>query len=105
MGGELKMTGNCLKGSRPIIVFDSAFDASPLTRLFKTMLSQSFNTPNRHYKSKPFFDHLFNFSLLDGRIWFRHFQVVWPGKHSDGEVELAEIGPRFALLPICAFAG
>ena len=26
---ELKFTGNCLLGSRPILVFDKAFDAAP----------------------------------------------------------------------------
>lgn len=26
---ELKLTGNCLKGSRPLLSFDASFDASP----------------------------------------------------------------------------
>jgi len=72
---ELRMTGNCLKGSRAIISFDGDFESSPMLRLTKEMLSQSFNVPNKHAKSKPFFDHIFTFSHLDGRIWFRNFQV------------------------------
>lgn len=37
---ELKMTGNCLKGSRPIVVFDDSFDAEPHLRLMKEVLMQ-----------------------------------------------------------------
>mgnify|MGYP001585490316 CR=1 FL=1 len=35
---ELKMTGNCLKGSRPIVVFDKAFDESPHFMVIKEVL-------------------------------------------------------------------
>ena len=38
---ELKMTGNCLKGSRPIVVFDSAFDETAHFRLIKEVLMQA----------------------------------------------------------------
>jgi len=37
---ELKFTGNCLKGSRPILSFDAGFDASPHFRLMKEVISQ-----------------------------------------------------------------
>jgi ribosome biogenesis protein BRX1 len=37
---ELKMTGNCLKGSRPIVVFDKTFDETPHWRLIKELLTQ-----------------------------------------------------------------
>lgn len=33
------MTGNCLKGSRPIVVFDKAFDESPHFMVIKEVLS------------------------------------------------------------------
>lgn len=32
---ELKMTGNCLKGSRPILSFDPQFDSQPHLQLVK----------------------------------------------------------------------
>ena len=35
---ELKMTGNCLKGSRPIVCFDKAFDEEPHLRVIKELL-------------------------------------------------------------------
>ena len=39
------MTGNCLKGSRPIVVFDQQFDEEPHLRLIKEVLSHvSFST-------------------------------------------------------------
>lgn len=35
---ELKMTGNCLKGSRPIVVFDKQFDDTPHMKVIKEVL-------------------------------------------------------------------
>ena len=34
------MTGNCLKGSRPLLYFDPGFDLSPQHRIAKELLSQ-----------------------------------------------------------------
>ncbi|KAJ8787491.1 hypothetical protein J1605_022976 [Eschrichtius robustus] len=71
---ELKMTGNCLKGSRPLLSFDPAFDELPHFALLKELLIQIFSTPRYHPKSQPFVDHVFTFTILDNRIWFRNFQ-------------------------------
>jgi ribosome biogenesis protein BRX1 len=43
--GELKMTGNSLKGSRPIISFDASFEAFSHLKLIKEILVSSFNVP------------------------------------------------------------
>jgi ribosome biogenesis protein BRX1 len=96
---EMKMTGNCLKGSRPLLSFDPSFDKSPHFSLLKELLVQTFGTPNQHPKSQPFHDHVYTFTVLDHRIWFRHYQVL----EEDGA--LAEIGPRFVLNPIKIFEG
>ncbi|KAK8757417.1 hypothetical protein V5799_004952 [Amblyomma americanum] len=96
---ELKMTGNCLKGSRPLLSFDKAFNETPFSRLMKELLSQVFGTPRYHPKSQPFVDHVFTFSLLDHRIWFRNYQIV------EESGALVEIGPRFVLNPIKVFEG
>jgi len=45
-----------------------------------------------------------NFSYLDGRIWFRNYQILWEGEGRT-EIELNEIGPRFVLQPIRIFGG
>lgn len=37
---ELKMTGNCLKGTRPLLSFDSSFDAKPHWSLLKELMTQ-----------------------------------------------------------------
>jgi ribosome biogenesis protein BRX1 len=37
---ELKMTGNCLKGSRPFLSFDKSFDDQPHMQLLKEMFIQ-----------------------------------------------------------------
>lgn len=88
---ELKMMGNCLKGSRPLISFDTTFDKQPHTSLLKQMFSQvcciwvkqvlfliwlqAISTPKWTVKSKPFIDHMFSFFYQDNKIWFRNFQV------------------------------
>ena len=47
-----------------------------------------------------------SFHWLDNRVWFRNYQVVWsPDAKATDEPELAEIGPRFVLMPIRIFAG
>jgi len=97
--GELKLTGNCLKGSRPLLSFDENFNSKPHLLILKELLSQIFGVPNHHPKSQPFFDHVYTFSILDNRIWFRNFQIITE------EGELAEIGPRFVLNPVKIFAG
>jgi len=100
---ELKMTGNCLRGSRPLLSFDKSFDAiceNPKSHfvLLRELFTQIFSVPNRHPKSQPFFDRVYSFSVTeDGKIWFRHYQIV----AEDGS--LTEIGPRFVLNPIKIF--
>jgi len=96
---ELKMTGNCLKGSRPLVSFDQTFDTEPQYQLLKELFTQIFSTPHHHPRSQPFIDHVLTFSIADGRIWFRNFQIL----RENGE--MAEIGPRMVLNPMRVFAG
>ncbi|OII71361.1 ribosome biogenesis protein BRX1 [Cryptosporidium andersoni] len=115
--GELRLPGNNLLGSRPFLSFDSSFDIGqdddsvnsppqhlriPL-KLLKEMFIQIFGTPRYHPRSKPFHDHVINFSVLDGKIWFRHYQIS-PETEYDHNIAdkqvLTEIGPRFVLEPI-----
>lgn len=96
---ELKLTGNCLLGSRPLLSFDSCFDKLPQHSLIKELFTQVFSTPACHPKSKPFVDHTLSFTLLDGRIWFRNYQIV------DQGASLTEIGPRFVVQLIKVFEG
>ncbi|KAH8820593.1 Brix domain-containing protein [Xylogone sp. PMI_703] len=125
---ELHFTGNCLKGSRPILSFDASFDKEPHLRLIKELFLRTFGVPKGARKSKPFIDHVMGFTLADGKIWVRNYQIneteVPKAKPSeDGEAEatekskekskfkkssgdkeldisLVEIGPRFVLTPI-----
>ena len=105
---ELKLTGNHLKGSRPVLSFHGAFDQQPHLQLIKEMLGQIFGTPKAHQKTKPFFDHVFSFTLADGRIWFRNYQVVLndeKAKTNLDNLQLVEVGPRFVLNPVNIFSG
>ncbi len=91
---ELNLTGNCLKGSRPVLSFDPAH-----LRLIKELLTQTFKTPHYHPRSQPFIDHVLNFALTeDGNIWVRNYQLV------DAGAKMEEIGPRMVLEVIRVFA-
>ncbi|KAL6074910.1 Ribosome biogenesis protein brx1 [Balamuthia mandrillaris] len=93
---ELKLTGNCLWGSRPLLSFNKAFDSAPHWMLLREMLTQGFGTPRGHPKAKPFFDHVFTFSLQDNKIWFRNYQIIHKANKTE-QPALVEIGPRFVL--------
>eukprot|EP00088_Acartia_fossae_P014393 TRINITY_DN17700_c0_g1_i1.p1 TRINITY_DN17700_c0_g1~~TRINITY_DN17700_c0_g1_i1.p1 ORF type:complete len:331 (+),score=49.69 TRINITY_DN17700_c0_g1_i1:38-1030(+) len=96
---ELKMTGNCLRASRPLLSFDNSFTKDAHLKLIKELFVQIFGVPNKHPKSQPFYDHVYTFSVADGKIWFRNFQIL------DESGSLSEIGPRMVLNPIKVFDG
>lgn len=110
---ELKLTGNHLKGSRPLLSFSAEFEMHPHLQLLKELLLQVFCTPKDHRKSKPFFDHVFTFSFLDNHIWFRNYQISVPTQSATTKIDraalekmtLVEAGPRFAMNPIKIFSG
>jgi len=109
---ELKLTGNHLKGSRPLLTFTDNFEKDPHWKLLKELIMQIFQTPKDHRKSKPFYDHVFAFSILDDHIWFRNYQIAVPHNESTkmdrgglDKMTLTEVGPRFCLNPIKIFGG
>jgi ribosome biogenesis protein BRX1 len=116
---ELHFPGNCLKGSRPVLSFDKRFDEHAHWRLIREMLAQVFGVPKGARKSKPFIDHVMGFSIADGRVWVRCYQInetetgkkppssdaatattvkesTNPNEHA---LSLTEIGPRFVMTP------
>ncbi|CAF9927494.1 MAG: Ribosome bioproteinsis protein brx1 [Heterodermia speciosa] len=72
---ELHFPGNCLRGSRPILSFDSTFTTAPHLLLIKELLTHTFSVPQGARKTKPFIDHVMGFTLADGKIWIRCFQI------------------------------
>jgi len=74
--GELKFNGNALKTSRPLLSFDAQFDDEPHWAVVKELFTQTFGTPKYHPKSQPFVDHVLQFSLHDGRVWMRNYQII-----------------------------
>ena len=119
---ELYFTGNCLKGSRPILSFDANFDSQPHLQVIKEVFLHTFGVPKGARKSKPFVDHVMGFTVSEGKIWIRCYQineteatkqkktengenvevekVEKPKKGGDTTISLVEIGPRFVLTPI-----
>jgi len=122
---ELHFSGNCLKGSRPILSFDMRFDSQPHLKVMKELFTHIFGVPPGARKSKPFVDHVMSFTVAaDGRVWIRCYQIneteamktVTKAGDEDAEMEdiqekkksrstetklgLVEIGPRFVLTPI-----
>ncbi|KAK7037925.1 ribosome biogenesis protein brx1 [Favolaschia claudopus] len=105
---ELKMTGNCLKGSRGLLSFDKAFDDTEWGKLTKELFTHIFGVPATARKAKPFIDHILTFSILDSKIWFRNFQILEKDPvqpNGPPQTTLVEIGPRFVLTPIRIFEG
>jgi ribosome biogenesis protein BRX1 len=124
---ELHFTGNCLKGSRPILSFDASFDKEPHLRLLKEIFLHIFGVPKTSRKVKPFVDHVMGFTLADGKVWIRNYQISETepsktkpgedaekqvgskskskGKSVETELSLVEIGPRFVLTPIVILEG
>jgi ribosome biogenesis protein BRX1 len=118
---ELHFTGNCLKGSRPILSFDAAFDKEAHLIVLKELFTHTFGVPKGARKSKPFVDHVMGFTVIDGKIWIRCYQIneteadksksipegdvpeveaPKKGKGAETSLNLIEIGPRFVLTPI-----
>jgi ribosome biogenesis protein BRX1 len=124
---ELHFTGNCLKGSRPILSFDASFDKEPHLQLLKELLFHIFGVPKTSGKVKPFVDHVMGFAFADGKVWIRNYQInetehskdkpsgddesrdaprpKSKGKAAETELSLTEIGPRFVLTPIVILEG
>jgi ribosome biogenesis protein BRX1 len=121
---ELHFTGNCLKGSRPLLSFDASFDKEPHSRLLKELLLHVFGVPKTSRKVKPFVDHIMGFTIADGKVWIRNYQIVESenskptegkdapdksavkgGRNPETNMSLVEIGPRFVLTPIVILEG
>ncbi|KAH3901086.1 probable Ribosome biogenesis protein BRX1 [Saccharomycodes ludwigii] len=111
---ELNFTGNCLKGSRPILSFDSKFDEMDHYKLVKELFIHNFGVPPGHRKSKPFIDHVMNFSIVDGKIWVRNYEISYAtsnkdkyeeGVSAEDDISLVEIGPRFVMTIILILEG
>ncbi|CDJ52136.1 ribosome biogenesis protein brix, putative [Eimeria brunetti] len=108
---EVRLTGNCLLYSRPLLIFGAEFDREPHFRVLKELFMQVFGTPRNHPKSKPFFDHAMSFFVNDNRIWFRHYQIAPLVMGEGGDANnphrqtFIEIGPRFVLDPVKILEG
>lgn len=116
---ELKLTGNCMKGSRPILSFDESFNRLGHLKLMKELFVDIFGTPRGHPKSKPFVDRVMCFYYADKKIWVRNYQIMEQKAANakeahrakkktggdDSTTSLVEIGPRFVLNPIRIFRG
>ncbi len=120
---ELNFTGNCLKGSRPVLSFDAQFEGAAHLRVLKELLTQAFGVPERTRGGKPFVDHVMAFTMVGGKIWVRVYQIseteagkvkagdeevelpAVNGKGGETNLSLVEIGPRFVLTPIVMLEG
>ena len=119
---ELKLTGNCMQGSRPLLNFDATFDSKAHWQVLKSLLADAFGTPKGHPKSKPFLDRVMSFFVVKNNICkmlaiiddfsvkctlgIRNYQIIDKSDRSDGkDTHLIEIGPRMVLIPIRIFSG
>jgi len=73
---ELRLTGNCMKNSRPILTFDESFGRVDHLKLLKELFVSVFGTPRGHPKSKPFVDRVMAFYYADNRVSARQTHTV-----------------------------
>jgi len=107
--------------------FDKTFDGQAHTRVIKELLTHTFGVPQTSRKIKPFVDHVVGFTIADGKIWIRCYQISEteaskqkPADQENAEpsitapkavgkgdtnISLVEIGPRFVLTPIVILEG
>ena len=71
---EIKLIGNCIKYSRPLLSFDKSFEEEEHLKLLKEMFTQCFNSPRGHPKTRPFYDHEICFYNIDNQIFIRVYQ-------------------------------
>lgn len=108
---EIKLMGNCIKYSRPLLSFDSSFNNQSHLKLLKELFFNIFNSPKGHPKIKPFYDHQICFFNLNNQIFFRNYQILNEAKEKftnddvENKLNLLEIGPRFSLTLIRIFDG
>ena len=100
---EIKLMGNCIKYSRPLLSFDKSFDEQEHLKLIKEMFIQTFNSPKGHPKTRPFYDHQISFYNINNQIFIRVYQILneikekFTNSDSEDKIQLLEIGPRFSL--------
>ncbi|EPY49553.1 ribosome biogenesis protein Brx1 [Schizosaccharomyces cryophilus OY26] len=102
---ELNMTGNALKGSRPILSFDKTFDSAPHLKIVKELLQQTLGIPKGARRSKPFIDRICTLTIADNKIWFRNYEIRQNEDPEKDPVTLFEIGPRFVMTIINILEG
>uniref|UniRef100_A0AAQ5ZDN0 Ribosome biogenesis protein BRX1 homolog n=1 Tax=Amphiprion ocellaris TaxID=80972 RepID=A0AAQ5ZDN0_AMPOC len=95
---ELKMTGNCLKGSRPLLSFDPKFDKEPHYALLKELFIQVYFTTLQYEFQENMFV-LFLGDLEFSICYSFHAQII------EEDASIVEIGPRFVLNLIKIFQG
>lgn len=107
---EIKLMGNCIKYSRPLLSFDKSFDEQEHLKLLKEMFIQTFNSPKGHPKTRPFYDHQISFYNIDNQIFIRVYQILneikekFTNSDQEDKIQLLEIGPRFSLNLIRIFS-
>ena len=107
---EIKLIGNCIKYSRPLLSFDKSFESSPHLLLLKELFTQCFNSPRGHPKTRPFYDHQICFYNINNQIFIRVYQILneikekFTNQDQESKIQLLEIGPRFSLKLIRIFA-
>jgi ribosome biogenesis protein BRX1 len=80
---ELRLTGNCMKGSRPILTFDTNFDQLVHLKLLKELFVDVWGIPRGHPKSKPFVDRIMAFYYADKKVRNYHVNISSSNRAND----------------------
>ena len=97
---QLSSVGNCMKGSRPLLIFDPLFESTDIFSMTKDLFLRLFSVPFQDPHSKPFVDRTMTFNIINNKIIIHNFQIQW-----EDTPTLVEIGPRLTLIPAFILAG
>lgn len=97
---DLNLHGICTFRSSPILIFDPEFDKTPQMAICKEILKKALSVPLGTKGMKRVVDTTLSFFILDGRIWFRRYQISY-----GDPILVFEAGPRFCLYPVVILSG
>ena len=59
---------------------DFSSTGEPHWQIIKELLTGMFGVPNHHPKSQPFFDKVFTFTVVDGKVSYTYFTIIKENK-------------------------
>jgi ribosome biogenesis protein BRX1 len=88
---------------RQILSFQKIFELLPHFRIIEGILIKVFKSTKYQLKTSSSLKSVLSFSVAEGRIWMRKFQVISPlftKITQEKDISLIEVGPRLSFDPV-----